>query len=88
MDHRVKNLFALSSSVVTLVEKAAPPDPAKDFVSPAEAAAKLGPAHARMHSLAVDCQRANPRLSYEAAYSRMYTEREPFHRGPFLARRR
>jgi hypothetical protein len=44
----------------------APPSP--------EAAAKLlGPAHAKMHSQAVDHQRANPRLSYEAAYSRMYT---------------
>jgi hypothetical protein len=44
----------------------APPSP--------EAAAKLlGPAHARLHSQAVDHQRANPRLSYESAYSRMYT---------------
>jgi hypothetical protein len=47
----------------------APPSP--------EAAAKLlGPAHARLHSQAVDHQRANPRLSYEAAYSRMYTHPE------------
>ena len=39
-----------------------------------EAEAKLlGPAHARLHSQAVDHQRANPRLSYESAYSRMYT---------------
>ena len=38
-----------------------------------ESARHLGPGHARMHSLAVDHQRANPRLSYEAAYSRMYT---------------
>jgi hypothetical protein len=39
-----------------------------------EAAAQLlGPAHARLHSMAVDHQRANPRLSYESAYSRMYT---------------
>jgi hypothetical protein len=44
----------------------APPSP--------EAEAKLlGPAHAKMHSQAIDHQRANPRLSYEAAYSRMYT---------------
>src|SRR5580704_17667892 len=42
-----------------------------------EAEAKLlGPAHARMHSMAVDHQRANPRLSYESAYSRMYTAPE------------
>ena len=37
------------------------------------AAMLLGPAHAKLHSQAVDHQRANPRLSYEAAYSRMYT---------------
>jgi hypothetical protein len=36
----------------------------------------LGPAHARLHSQAVDHQRANPRLSYESAYSRMYTAPE------------
>ena len=42
-----------------------------------EAEAKLlGPAHARLHSQAVDHQRANPRLSYESAYSRMYTHPE------------
>jgi hypothetical protein len=42
----------------------------------ADMAGLLGPAHARMHSMAVDHQRANPRLSYEAAYSRMYTHPE------------
>src|ERR1700719_4645314 len=41
--------------------------------SPEAAANLLGPAHAKMHSQAVDHQRAYPRLSYEAAYSRMYT---------------
>jgi hypothetical protein len=46
--------------------QAAPP-------SPEEAARLLGPAHAKMHSQAIDHQRANPRLSYESAYSRMYT---------------
>jgi len=44
--------------------------------SPEAAANLLGPAHARLHSQAVDHQRANPRLSYEAAYSRMYTHPE------------
>ena len=43
--------------------------------SPEAAANLLGPAHAKMHSQAVDHQRANPRLSYEAAYSRMYYAR-------------
>ncbi|MFZ3327282.1 MAG: hypothetical protein WA231_15950 [Methylocella sp.] len=41
-----------------------------------EKARLLGPAHARLHSQAVDHQRANPRLSYESAYSRMYTAPE------------
>jgi hypothetical protein len=40
------------------------------------AATLLGPAHAKMHSQAIDHQRANPRLSYEAAYSRMYAHPE------------
>jgi hypothetical protein len=44
--------------------------------SPEAAARLLGPAHARLHSQAVDHQRANPRLSYESAYSRMYTAPE------------
>ncbi|PNE11338.1 MAG: hypothetical protein CR217_09365 [Beijerinckiaceae bacterium] len=41
-----------------------------------ESARLLGPAHARLHSQAIDHQRANPRLSYENAYSRMYTAPE------------
>jgi hypothetical protein len=61
--------------------KIAPGSEVKPAPQPAppsrEAEAKLvGPAHAKMHSLAVDHQRANPRLSYEAAYSRMYTHPE------------
>jgi hypothetical protein len=56
-------------------EVKAPPDPRQDYV-PGESGAKLGPAHAKMHSMAIDHQRANPRLSYESAYSRMYTAPE------------
>jgi hypothetical protein len=42
-----------------------------------EAEAKLlGPAHAKMHSMAIDFQRANPRHSYESAYSRVYSAPE------------
>ena len=42
-----------------------------------EAEAKLlGPAHAKMHSQAIDFQRANPRHSYESAYSRVYSAPE------------
>jgi hypothetical protein len=36
----------------------------------------LGPAHAKMHSMAIDFKRANPRHSYESAYSRVYTAPE------------
>jgi hypothetical protein len=52
--------------------------PAPQPVPPSreESARLLGPAHARLHSQAVDHQRANPRLSYESAYSRMYTHPE------------
>ena len=39
-----------------------------------ESARLLGPAHAQMHSVAIDLQRRIPRLSYEAAYSRVYTD--------------
>jgi hypothetical protein len=49
------------------------PTPQPAAPSREAAAALLGPAHARLHSQAVDHQRANPRLSYESAYSRMYT---------------
>jgi hypothetical protein len=52
------------------------PSPQPAPPSPEAAAKLLGPAHARLHSQAVDHQRANPRLSYESAYSRMYTAPE------------
>jgi hypothetical protein len=52
------------------------PAPQSSPTSPEAAAALLGPAHARLHSQAVDHKRANPRLSYEAAYARMYTAPE------------
>ncbi len=44
--------------------------------SPEVAAQLLGPAHAKMHSMAIDFQRANPRHSYESAYSRVYSAPE------------
>jgi hypothetical protein len=53
----------------TAAKAAAPVDPRQDYVGP-------GPAHARMHSMAIDFQRANPRHSYESAYSRVYTAPE------------
>jgi hypothetical protein len=61
--------------------KIAPGQEVKPTPQPAppsrEAEAKLlGPAHAKMHSMAIDFQRANPRHSYESAYSRVYSAPE------------
>jgi hypothetical protein len=61
--------------------KRAPGSEVKPAPQPAppsrEAQAKLlGPAHAKMHSMAIDFQRANPRHSYESAYGRVYSAPE------------
>lgn len=37
---------------------------------------ELGPGHAKMHSMAIDHQRAHPTLSYEGAYSVLYAKPE------------
>jgi hypothetical protein len=51
------------------VAQVAPPSP--------EAAAKLlGAAHAQMHSMAVDHQRAHSGMSYQQAYSHLYSRPE------------
>ena len=62
-----------SKSLIPVAKEAAPYDPLRKAADHAEF---LGPAHAKLHSQAVDHMRANPRLSYEAAYSRMYTHPE------------
>jgi hypothetical protein len=49
-----------------------PPQAAVATAKPEE----TGPAHAKLHSMATDLQRAHPRLTYEAAYSRVYTAPE------------
>jgi hypothetical protein len=36
----------------------------------------MGPAHARLHSLAVDHQRAHDGMSYQSAYSHLYSRPE------------
>jgi hypothetical protein len=59
------------------VAKAAPAyDPLRKA---AEHAELLGPAHAKMHSMAVDHQRAHGGMSYQQAYSHLYSrpENEP-----------
>ena len=67
------SVYGTAKSLIPVAKAAVPYDPLQKAADVAEF---LGPAHARMHSMAVDHQRANPRLSYEAAYSRMYTHRE------------
>jgi hypothetical protein len=54
---------------VKLAPQSAPP-------SREEAAQHLGPAHARLHSMAVDHQRAHSGMSYQQAYSHLYTRPE------------
>jgi hypothetical protein len=69
-------IYGTSKSLVP-VEKAAPPlDPLQKA---AEMAEILGPAHARLHSQAVDHQRAHSGMSYQQAYSYLYSrpENEP-----------
>jgi hypothetical protein len=44
--------------------------------SPEAAANLLGPAHARLHSLAIDHQRAHSGMSYQQAYSYLYSRME------------
>jgi hypothetical protein len=56
------------------VAKAAPAfDPIRKH---AELAEHLGPAHAKLHSLAVDHQRAHGGMSYQQAYSHLYSRPE------------
>lgn len=61
-------LKAAPGSEIKPTAPAAPRDPAEDFVGK--------PAHARMHALAIDHVRANPRQSYASAYSFHYTKPE------------
>jgi hypothetical protein len=58
------------------VAKEAPYDPLRKA---ADHAGHLGPAHARLHSMAVDHQRAHSGMSYQQAYSHLYSrpENEP-----------
>jgi hypothetical protein len=51
----------------------APPDPLQKA---AEVAEFLGPAHAKIHSLAIDHQRAHSGMSYQQAYSHLYSRPE------------
>jgi hypothetical protein len=59
-----KALRAAPGTEVKAPSPAAPRDPEQDFVG--------RPHAAPMHAMATDLQRANPRLSYESAYARVY----------------
>jgi hypothetical protein len=56
--------------------KPAPIAPYDPLAKQAEIAEHLGPAHARLHSLAVDHQRAHSGMSYQSAYSYLYAKPE------------
>jgi hypothetical protein len=69
LDHLSKAHDAMHGtrlSLIPKVEKAAPYDPLRKA---AEVAEFLGPAHAKLHSMAVDHQRAHSGMSYQQAYS-------------------
>jgi hypothetical protein len=55
------------------VQKAAPYDPLQKA---AELAESYGPAHLKMHSLAIDHQRAHPGMTYASAYGYLYAKPE------------
>jgi hypothetical protein len=49
------------------------PDAVKDFAKAQEAG---GPAHAKLHSMVIDYQRAHAGVTYQSAYSSLYTRDE------------
>ena len=69
------SVYGTAKSLIP-VAKEAPYDPLQKA---AEVAEFLGPAHARLHSMAVDHQRAHSGMSYQQAYSHLYSrpENEP-----------
>jgi hypothetical protein len=76
-DHLAKGHDAIHGTRLSLIpaQKAAAPsyDP---IAKQAETAKHLGPNHARLHSLAVDHMRAHAGMSYESAYSHLYSRPE------------
>ena len=75
-DHIAKSMdsiYGTAKSLVPVAKAAAPPDPLQKA---AEVAEFLGPAHAKIHSLAVDHQRAHSGMSYQQAYSHLYSRPE------------
>jgi hypothetical protein len=75
LDHLSKQHDAMHGTKLSLTPaaKAAAYDPLRKA---AEMAEHLGPAHARLHSMAVDHQRAHPGMSYQSAYGYLYNKPE------------
>jgi hypothetical protein len=76
LDHLSKGHDAIHGtrlSLIPKVEKEAPYDP---LAKAAELAEIRGPAHARLHSMAIDHQRAHPGMSYQSAYGYLYAKPE------------
>jgi hypothetical protein len=75
-DHIAKSMdsiYGTSKSLVPVEKAASPLDPLQKA---AEMAEFLGPAHAKIHSLAIDHQRAHSGMSYQQAYSHLYSRPE------------
>jgi hypothetical protein len=65
-------MFGTGLSAIPVAKKA-PYDP---LAKAAELAEHLGPSHAKLHSLAVDHMRAHSGMSYQQAYSLLYSRME------------
>jgi hypothetical protein len=75
-DHLSKShdaMYGTRLSLIPVAKAAASYDP---LAKAAEMAEHLGPAHAKLHSLAVDHQRAHGGMSYAQAYSHLYSRPE------------
>ena len=66
-DDLAKSMDAMHGTALSLVPavKAAPPDPRQDYVSP-------GPAHDELNERVMAHMKANPALSYQQAFTRVY----------------
>lgn len=65
--------YGTAKSLIPVAKTAPAYDP---LAKAAEMAEHLGPNHARLHSLAVDHMRAHSGMSYESAYSHLYSRPE------------
>jgi hypothetical protein len=74
-DHLAEQHDAMHGTKLSMIPaaKAASYDPLRKAADMAEL---LGPAHAKLHSMAVDHQRAHSGMSYQQAYSHLYSRPE------------